>query len=53
MKGVRGRVERRRGVCVGIETVGPLTERNERGHKKVKSLRISVHHADAVVWGQV
>ena len=52
MKGVRGGVERRRGVCVGIETSeGPWAERNDR--REVKSLRIGVHHADAVVRGPV
>jgi hypothetical protein len=36
LKGVRGGVERRRGVCVGIETSeGPWAERNDR--REVKS----------------
>ena len=51
MKGVRSGVERRRGVCVGIESEGPWAERNDR--REMKSLRIGVHHADAVVWGPV
>ena len=50
MKGVRSGVERRRGVCVGIESEG-CAERNARRERK--SLRIGVHHADGVVWGPV
>ena len=50
MKGVRNGVERRRGVCVGIESEG-WAERDER--REVKSLRIGVHHANAVVWEPV
>jgi len=41
-----------RGVCVGIETVAWWAERDDRG-EILKSLRIGVHHADAVVWGPV
>ena len=51
MKGVRSGVERRRGVCVGIEREGPWAERNTLRERK--SLRIGVHRADAVVWGPV
>jgi hypothetical protein len=46
LKGVRSGVERRRGVCVGIETVGW-----EEKRARVKSLRIGVHIAAAVVRG--
>ena len=49
LKGVRGGVERRRGVCVGIETEGPWAERNIRRERK--SLRNEVHNANAVVRG--
>ena len=50
-KGVRSGVERRRGVCVGIETEGPLMGGETRRVRN--SLRDRVHHADAVVWGPV
>ena len=47
MKGVRSGVERRRGAS-GLKA----REWAER-HAGEKSLRIGVHHADAVVWGPV
>jgi hypothetical protein len=55
---VRAGVERRRGVCVGIETEGWWAERNilnctVRQERKKKSLRNGVHHANGVVWGPV
>jgi hypothetical protein len=50
LKGVRSGVERRRGVCVGIESEA-WAERDER--REIKSLRIGVHHANAVVWEPV
>ena len=51
LKGVRSGVERRRGVCVGIESEGPWAERNDRRERK--SSRNGVHRANAVVWGPV
>ena len=46
LKGVEG------GVCVGIESEGWWAERNTIRRVET-SLRIGVHHADAVVWGPV
>jgi hypothetical protein len=43
-------VERRRGVSFGIETE-ECAEGDER--REIKSLRIGVHHANAVVRGPV
>ena len=49
MKGVRSGVERRRGVS-GLKAGGLMGGERRR---EIKSLRNSVHHANAVVWGPV
>eukprot|EP00982_Pelagococcus_subviridis_P004907 29403-Pelagococcus_subviridis.AAC.3 len=51
LKGVRSGVERRASRCVGIESSEGYVGGDNR--RRNKSLRIGVHHADAVVRGPV